>query len=302
MKTVCDKTVPFGDFKIMLRPDGKIVVPDLAENLIPILQQVAANPQLWKKSECVVKNAKLQLNRHRLPEWIDEVRKRMEPCRLCERQCNVNRLSGEVGFCGLDRRLRLFACSNLYNEGPLVGTPTLGVYLSGCAFRCRTCYRSENWSIDHGILLTAEHLASILEKEADNGSRSWMFLGGNPDQSVLGILEVLQFTKSSLPIVWNTAFWLTPEILSILREIVDIWIIDFKFGNDECAERESGVSNYLETITRNIELLKDVPYIILRHGVLRDHVECCSVPIRRLTSRWEHVIYLEHEIFDKKRT
>ena len=240
---------------------------------------------------------KLKRNRHRLPALIEEVRKRISPCRLCERQCNVNRLSGEVGFCGLDHRLRLFASANLYNEGPLVGAPTLGIYLSGCAFRCRTCYRSENWNTAQGTLFTPEQLAVLLDGATESGSRSWMFLGGNPDQSVLGILEALQFVKSDIPVVWNTASWSTPEILSILKEIVDIWIIDIKFGNNECAVRESGVSDYVETITRNIELLQDESHIVLRHGVQLEHIECCSTLIRCQVNQWDHA-YLEHEIFE----
>jgi len=299
MKIACSKSVPFGDFKIFLRSNGTIVVPDLAEHLIPALKQASADPHLWKKSGCVVADSKLKRNRHRLPEIIEEVRRRMQSCRLCERQCNVNRFFGEVGFCGLDHRLRLFAGSNLYNEGPLVGTPTFGVYLSGCAFRCRTCYRSESWNVDQGAIFTSEQLASLLDDVAESGCRSWMFLGGNPDQSVLGILKALQFTQSAIPIVWNTALWSTPEILAVLQEIVDIWIIDFKFGNDECAVRESGVSNYVGMVARNIELLKGEPHIILRHGIQRNHLECCSAPARRRANQWNHVTYLEHEIFER---
>jgi putative pyruvate formate lyase activating enzyme len=243
----------------------------------------------------------LKRNRHRLPELIEETRKRMQPCRLCERQCKVNRLSGETGFCGLEHRLRLFACSNLYNEGLLVGSPTLGIYLSGCAFRCRTCYRQESWDAEHGTLFTPEHLAAMLDDAATSGSRSWMFLGGNPDQSVLGILEALQFTKSDTPVVWNTALWSTPEILTVLREIVDIWIIDIKFGNNECAVRESGVSDYVETIARNIELLKDEAHVIFRHGVQREHGECCTAPIRCRTNQIGRGIFLEHVVFERTR-
>ena len=299
MRNTCNPTVPFGDFKILLKPNGNIVVPDLAEHLIPALQQVGADPRLWEKSGCAAVNPKLKRNRHRLPEFIDGVRQQMQPCRLCERRCQVNRLSGEVGFCGLDHRLRLFACSNLYNEGALVGAPTFGVFLSGCAFRCRTCYRQENWNIDQGISFSPQRLASMLDDAAKTGCRSWMFLGGNPDQSVLGILEALRFTESAIPVVWNTALWSTPETLTILKEIADIWIIDIKFGNDECAVRESGVSDYVETIARNIELLKDESYVIFRHGVQQEHIDCCTKLIRCLMDQVGHGIYLEHDIFDR---
>ena len=298
MRNTCSHIVPFGDFKIFLQPDGKIVVSDLAEGLIPVLKRVGADPCLWKKSECAVAEPKIKRNRHRLPELIEEVRRQMQPCRLCERQCKVNRLSGEVGFCGLDYRLRLFACSNLYNEGLLVGSPTFGIYLSGCALRCRTCYRQENWIAEQGILFTPIHLASLLDDATTGGSQSWMFLGGNPDQSVLGILETLQLTKVPIPVVWNTALWSTLEILTVLREIVDIWIIDIKFGNNECAVRKSGVSDYVETIVHNTELLKDESHVVFRHGVQEGHFDCCTIPIRRQMDQIGYGTYWEHEVFD----
>jgi len=298
MKITCNAPVPFGDFKIFLQPNGSVVVPDLTEPLIPALRQVGADPRLWEKSECTVAEPKLKRNRHRLPVLIEKVRKRMQPCRLCERQCEVNRLSGEIGFCGLDHRLRLFAGSNLYNEGAFVGTPTFGVFLSGCALRCRTCYRPESWNIDLGALFTPQHLASMLDDAAKSGSQSWMFLGGNPDQSVLGILEALQLTESAVPVVWNTALWSAPDILVILREIVDIWIIDIKFGNDECASQVAGVSDYVGMITRNLELLNGKPYIVLRHGIQREHIACCSTPIRGLINQVNHAAYFEHDIFN----
>jgi len=124
-----------------------------------------------------------------------------------------------------------------------------------------------------------------------------MFLGGNPDQSVLGILEALQFTKSAIPVVWNTALWSTLAILSLLKEIVDIWVIDIKFGNNECAVQESGVSDYVETIARNIELLADEPHVIFRHGIQQDHLECCTMPIRCRAEQRDHAVYGEHDIF-----
>jgi putative pyruvate formate lyase activating enzyme len=114
-------------------------------------------------------------------------------------------------------------------------------------------------------------------------------------------LEALQYTKSDIPVVWNTALWSTPEILSVLGEIVDIWIIDIKFDNNECAVRESGVSDYVETIARNIELLKDESHVIFRHGVQPEHSECCTAPIRCRMNQIGRGIYLEHDIFERTR-
>ena len=59
----------------------------------------------------------------------------------------------------------------------------------------------------------------------------------------------------------------------------DVYITDFKYGNDKCAEDLSGISDYSEIIRRNHEIAYESGDMIIRHLVLPNHVECCSKPI-----------------------
>ena len=67
--------------------------------------------------------------------------------------------------------------------------------------------------------------------------------------------------------------------MDILKYIVDVYLTDFKYGNDDCAEKLSGIKNYWDIITRNHEIAKKQGEMIIRHLVLPGHAECCSFPV-----------------------
>jgi putative pyruvate formate lyase activating enzyme len=65
--------------------------------------------------------------------------------------------------------------------------------------------------------------------------------------------------------------------MKILNKVVDVFLPDFKYGNDRCAYRLSDVENYFKIITRNLKLIDGE--IVIRHLILSNHIECCSFPI-----------------------
>jgi putative pyruvate formate lyase activating enzyme len=63
---------------------------------------------------------------------------------------------------------------------------------------------------------------------------------------------------------------------------MDIWLPDFKYGNDQCALRYSVAPRYVEVVSRNLKMICDRDEdIIIRHLVLPGHVECCTRPVLR---------------------
>jgi len=71
------------------------------------------------------------------------------------------------------------------------------------------------------------------------------------------------------------------ETMALLREVIDIWLPDFKYGKDSCARRLSLVEDYWEITTRNLEMAYNSGDMIIRHLVLPNHIECCSKPVLR---------------------
>jgi putative pyruvate formate lyase activating enzyme len=59
---------------------------------------------------------------------------------------------------------------------------------------------------------------------------------------------------------------------------MDFWLPDWKYGNNDCAEKYSGIENYFEFISRNHKRIHDEGSgeIIIRHLVMPEHIDCCS--------------------------
>jgi putative pyruvate formate lyase activating enzyme len=201
-------------------------------------------------------------------------------CGLCIRRCGVDRLQGETGYCRLGRTVQVGAYAMLYNEGSFVGSPTFSVFIRGCSLRCSYCYRPEDWDPDSHLEMDTQDLASLLDSAATSGARSWHFLGGNPDSSLPEILRALSHANHSLPVVWNSALVLSAEAMKILKEIVDVWVCDFKFGNDQCARLLAGCSDYIAVICRNLEVLRAHPWVVVRHTAVPGHEVCCTARVR----------------------
>lgn len=216
---------------------------------------------------------------------VEIARRLMRECTICERRCRVDRTAGETGYCGLGMEMAVAAHAPLMNEGPLVGAPTFGVFLAGCALRCRDCYRDDTWLPTKFSLTSPEILAGLLDRAADADARSWQFLGGNPDHSLLAVLKTLSLSCRARAVVWNTALVLTPEAMNLLSGIVDIWIVDLKFGNDDCGLKLGSFPDYTTVLRRNLRALRDQEFVVVRHPLRAGHEGCCT----RLIRAWEEV-------------
>ena len=73
--------------------------------------------------------------------------------------------------------------------------------------------------------------------------------------------------------------YLTPEAMKILADVVDIWLPDFKWGNDRCALKYSRILRYFEVTSRNHLKAHQNGDVIIRHLIMPGHVKCCTKPI-----------------------
>jgi putative pyruvate formate lyase activating enzyme len=81
------------------------------------------------------------------------------------------------------------------------------------------------------------------------------------------------------PVVWKSDFYGTPAAFQLLDGIVDVYVADFKFGNDECARHLAKIDRYVGTVTRNLAIAADQGRLIVRHLLLPGHFDCCFRPI-----------------------
>jgi putative pyruvate formate lyase activating enzyme len=196
-------------------------------------------------------------------------------CHLCEHRCGVNR-SEEAGACGVHQTCVDSHFLHYGEESILV--PSYTIFLSGCNFRCVYC---QNWELSQllsGLPLPPQLLAECMERN-QHVAKNVNWVGGDPTPHVLYILRVLAVCEVSLPQIWNSNMYCTPELMDILKSIIDVYLTDFKYGSNECAHRLSGISQYWEVVTRNHEIAGRQGDLIIRHLVLPNHIECCTKPV-----------------------
>lgn len=205
-------------------------------------------------------------------------RRLLAACVLCARRCGVDRASGETGMCGLKGEAFVAEHFVHIGEEPAIN-PTLALNFRGCALRCKACQQ-------HALLDTRasdrELLTPDLWSELDfSGARSLSMIGGNPDESLVAILEFLCAAPLdfALPIVWNNHAYMTPEAIRLLAGVVDCYVPDLKFDREACARAYTHVSGYAQTARASIEqLLRDAVPVLVRILVLPGHSACCHVP------------------------
>jgi putative pyruvate formate lyase activating enzyme len=210
---------------------------------------------------------------------VAQARQHLEACGLCEHRCAVDRLAGERGPCHAGAEARVFRHRVECGE-ELELIPSHLFYLSGCDLRCAFCIAEANaFDPRRGEQLTAEYFREALVWGRQQGARNVQWVGGEPTIHLPAILDVLQSCDDLPPIVWKSDFHGTPEAFELLSGIVDVYVADFKFGNDQCARRIASVDNYVSILLRNLELAAAQADLIVRHLVLPGHFECCFVPL-----------------------
>ncbi|MBU4373654.1 MAG: radical SAM protein [Euryarchaeota archaeon] len=205
----------------------------------------------------------------------------LEACHFCERRCRINRKKKEIGYCRLDAVSRYTAEFLHHGEEPEL-VPSHTIFFAGCNFSCVYC---QNWEIsqapESGNPILPEELARIITLRRAYGSRNVNVVTPTPHTHT--ILKILNALRVNVPVVWNSNMYYSYEIAKLLEGVVDVYLGDFRYGNDECARKYSNVPDYWQVITRNFKTAYMKGEILLRQLVLPGHVECCTKPIVKWT-------------------
>lgn len=249
-----------------------------------------------------------------------ELSKRMlRHCSFCRWNCRVDRAAGlRHGACQLESDSRV-SCYFHHTGEELVFRGTRGsgtVFFTSCNMRCAYC---QNGDISHdkenGLQVNPQHVAAMAWQLRMEGCHNINWVGGEPTIHLHTILEAfkrlagekpsaedLNYVQNlqsdgfhayswekvdahfegefNAPMLWNSNFYMSPEALKLLRPLIDIWLPDFKFGDNKCALSLARTPWYFETVSRNHKLVYDWGEdVVIRHLVLPNHVECCTKPV-----------------------
>lgn len=184
-------------------------------------------------------------------------------CILCPRECLTNRYI-EKGACGADSRIKISLASLHYGEEPVLSgfeakrakvvTSAQGESLSGgsgtiffsnCNLRCIYC---QNYQISHlgqGRYISDDQLLNIIFELQEQAALNINLV--SPSQYTAQLIPILQQAKDSglkIPIVWNSNAYEKPECIYALRDLVDIWLPDFKYAQASFGKKYSAVRDY----------------------------------------------------------
>jgi putative pyruvate formate lyase activating enzyme len=200
-------------------------------------------------------------------------------CRLCAHHCGVNRLAGEVGLCRAGPAARVF-CAQVEVGDELELIPTFAIALSGCDLRCDFCLTARaSWDPGLGEPVQPRALADRAITALANGARTVMFLGGEPTVHLPAALEIAAALPATARLVWKTNAHASSQARELLDGLFEIWLADFKFGNDACAERLAGTRHYSSSVRENLRWAGQHSELIVRHLLMPGHLECCWRPV-----------------------
>lgn len=230
-----------------------------------------------------------------------------ENCKLCPRNCGVNR-KNNIGFCGQsDKLYAARAALHMWEEPCISGEQGSGtVFFTGCNLRCVYCQNRQIAVGGTGFEITAKRLSEIFLKQQENGAHNINLV--TPTHYVPHIIEALDMVRGkslTIPVLYNCGGYESVETLKLLRGYVDIYMPDFKYMDKTIAKKYSNAEDYPEMAKLAIEemvlqsggcvfdengIMKKG--VIVRHLVLPSYVQNSMQVIKYLHQTYEHEVYM----------
>jgi len=236
----------------------------------------------------MVKGSYLKLPSNELARRVKKAVAMLGDCTVCAQECRVNRLEGELGICRGGR----LAAVNSYGphfgeEDVLVGTGGSGtIFFTYCNLSCEFCQNCEISQYGEGDEVSAEELAGMMLDLQKRGCHNINLV--SPSHFVPQFLEALSVAAEkglTLPVVYNTGGYDAPETLDLLDGIVDIYMPDIKFADDDAGRKYSGAVEYFTVVKKAVKKMhmqvddlavdrRGIAYrgLLVRHLVLPDNL------------------------------
>ena len=158
--------------------------------------------------------------------------------------------------------------------------PSHLIHFAGCNLRCEFCVVAEwNENPTAAEVIDFDDMAKIITDRRNKGAKTLNFLGGEPAVNLHGILELLGRIRPEIKVVWNSNMYYNSIVDELTTGLIDVYLADFKCGNNKCAESLLGASDYMEIVKENILRAVKHADVIIRHVIMPGHSRCCLKPI-----------------------
>lgn len=187
--------------------------------------------------------------------------KEYDSCELCPRNCRVDRNAEEKGFCGESSEIRVGRASlHMWEEPCLSGENGSGtVFFAGCSLGCCYC---QNHSLSHGkdgIGISTARLAEIFLELQKKGAHNINLV--TAEHFAPHIKDTVSIARNKglvIPVVLNSSGYVKEETLELLRETIDIFLVDFKYMDSELAEKYSLAGDYPMVAKKALQKMTEI--------------------------------------------
>jgi putative pyruvate formate lyase activating enzyme len=202
-------------------------------------ENAASDPKflkLWKTGE--------------LKKRVDALEKLLESCTVCPKDCGNNRLRDEIAACYSGRLPIVSSYTAHFGEEPVLsGTGGAGnIFFGNCNLRCVYCQNyqiSQTWREQKKNEITHERLAEMMLELQERGCHNIGFV--SPTHFVPQMARAILIAAENglrLPIVYNTNAYDSVEVLQLLDGIVDVYLPDLKYAENDAGFQFSKVRGY----------------------------------------------------------
>ena len=238
----------------------------------------------------------------------EELQTMLKDCHLCPRNCGVDRLAGQKGFCGVDAGIMVArAALHMWEEPCISGKEGSGaVFFSGCSLGCAFCQNRTISKGQSGKVITVEHLAELfLDLQAQKANNINLVTAGHFLPQVREALILAKEQGLTIPVVYNSSGYEKAEMLRYLEGLVDIYLPDLKYLEADLAGKYSHAKDYPEVAMKALEeMVRQVGMpefdergmmkkgVIVRHLLLPGHVRNSKKVLEYLYGTYGDQIYI----------
>jgi len=194
----------------------------------------------------------------RLPQKVEEAREALRQCRVCPRDCDVDRLADERAVCRTGRLAQVSSAFPHFGEEDCLrgwrGSGT--IFFSYCNLRCVFCQNHDiSWQ-GHGEEMTASQIAGLMLALQERGCHNVNFV--TPEHVAPQVLEAIAEAIPRglrVPLVYNTSAYDSLHSIGLFDGVIDIYMPDLKFFDPKTAKRLALAEDYPETAQRAIRAM-----------------------------------------------
>ena len=229
----------------------------------------------------------------------------LKNCHLCPKNCGVNRYK-KLGFCRSSADLFVSYYSlHMWEEPIISGNHGSGtIFFSNCNLKCIFCQNRKISNDGYGKKISLDRLSKIMLELQDKGAHNINLVTPTHYAPLIKYSINMIKDKIHIPVVYNTSSYENVDTIRMMKDIVNIYLADFKYFDNELGKKYSNCDNYRECAIKSIDemykqvgkfIIKDdlmVSGLIVRVLVLPGHIDDSKKIIKYLYDKYKDNIII----------